>query len=200
MGKIIAVVGTTGVGKTALVRALCKQGPFVPGLEQHKERPFQQVFKANPNYALPNQIDYLLLRAEQERVLRQAEHTGLVDGGLDLDYHGFTRLFYSRGWLSKAEYNLCKRFYEFIRFNLPPPDLIIHLTASPEVILRRLAGRKRINIADPKDIVKLASYLNIWLSTIPPSHLLRLDVSENDPGYRRLLPALLPKLLPYYIE
>ncbi|MGA2502627.1 MAG: deoxynucleoside kinase [Anaerolineales bacterium] len=200
MGKIIAVVGTTGVGKTALVRALCKQGSFVPGLEQHKERPFQQVFKANPNYALPNQIDYLLLRAEQERVLRQAEHTGLVDGGLDLDYHGFTRLFYSRGWLSKAEYNLCKRFYEFIRFNLPPPDLIIHLTASPEVIFQRLAGRKRINIVDPKDIVKLASYLNIWLSTIPPSHLLRLDVSEDDPGYRRLLPALLPKLLPYHIE
>jgi len=29
MGKLIVVVGSTGVGKTALVRAFCKQGSFV---------------------------------------------------------------------------------------------------------------------------------------------------------------------------
>jgi deoxyadenosine/deoxycytidine kinase len=45
MGKLILVVGSTSVGKTALVRALCKQGPFVAGLEEHNERPFQRVLK-----------------------------------------------------------------------------------------------------------------------------------------------------------
>jgi deoxyadenosine/deoxycytidine kinase len=198
MGKIIAVVGTTGVGKTALVRALCKQGPFNSGLEQHKERPFQRVFKANPNFALPNQMDYLLLRAEQEHLLRQSAQTGLLDGGLDLDYHGFTHLFHSRAWLTNAEFKLCKRFYELIRAYLPPPDLIINLTASPEIILRRLANRKRINLADPEDILKLAAFLDIWLSTISPDHLIQLDVSENDFGYQRLLPSLLRELRPYY--
>ncbi len=197
MGKIIAVVGTTGVGKTALVRALCKSGSFAAALEQHRERPFQQGFKANPNYALPNQIDYLMLRAEQEVLLRQSEQTGMVDGGLDLDYQAFTHLFHVRGWLTNSEYNLCKRFYKFIRAYLPPPDLIIHLTISPEVILRRLEGRKRINIADPKDIHKIAAYLDGWLSTISPDRLIRLDVTEDDPGYRQLLPALLPKLSSY---
>jgi deoxyadenosine/deoxycytidine kinase len=197
MGKIIAVVGTTGVGKTAMVRALCKHGSFNAGLEQHKERPFQEGFKINPDFALPNQIDYLLLRAEQEQILRQSAQTGLVDGGLDLDYYGFTHLFHSRGWLSGREYKLCKRFYEFIRTCLPPPDLFIHLTAQPEVIHLRLANRKRINIADPKDIYKLASYLDRWLSTIPPERLIRLDVSEDDPGYRHLLPSLLPQLHKY---
>jgi deoxyadenosine/deoxycytidine kinase len=198
MGKIIAVVGTTSVGKTALVRALCKQGPFITGLEQHKERPFQQVFKANPNYALPNQFDYLLLRAEQEHLLRQSEKTGLLDGGLDLDFHGFTHLFHSRGWLTNQEFKLCKRFYDLIRLYLPPPDLIIHLIARPEVILRRLASRKRINIADPEDTLKLDSFLDTWISTISPDHLLELDVSENDFGYRHMLPTLLPKLYAYY--
>ncbi len=197
MGKIIAVVGTTGVGKTALVRALCKQGSFTSGLEQHRERPFQQSFKINPAFALSNQVDYLLLRAEQEQVLRQSAQTALVDGGLDLDYHGFTHLFHSRGWLSTREYNLCKRFYEFIRANLPPPDFIIHLTARPEVIRQRLAKRKRINVADPSDVHKLAIYLEDWLSTIPPERVIRLDASETDPGYRHLLPTLLPQIHEY---
>jgi Deoxynucleoside kinases len=197
MGRIIAVVGTTGVGKTAMVRALCKHGLFAVGLEQHKERPFQEEFKTNSAFALPNQIDYLLLRAEQEQILRQSTQTGLVDGGLDLDYHGFTQLYYSRGWLSGREYNLCERFYEFVRTFMPPPDLVIHLTARPEVIHQRLVARRRINITDPRDIQKLASYLDGWLSTIPPEGVIRLDVSETDPGYRYLLPSLLPQLHKY---
>ena len=197
MGKIIAVIGTTGVGKTALVRALCKQGLFIPGLEQHAERPFQQELKEQRKYALPNQIDYLLLRAEQEQFLRQSALTGLVDGGLDVDYYGFTQLFHVRGLLNTEEYSLCRRFYEFVRTFLPPPDLFIHLTARLEVIDHRLTRRKRINIAEPKDILKLAAFLESWLATIPSDHIIRLDVSENDPGYRRLLPSLLPKLSQY---
>jgi deoxyadenosine/deoxycytidine kinase len=96
--------------------------------------------------------------------------------------------------LSKEEFNLCKRFYELIRSYLPPPDLIIHLTASQKVILQRLAKRIRINVADPKDTFKLASFLESWLSSVSSEHLIHVDVSENDHGYRRLVASLLPKL------
>ena len=96
MGKLIVVVGSTGVGKTTLVRALCKQGLFVTGLEEHNEQPFQRILKTDARYALANQLDYLLLRAEQERHLRQSPQTGLMDGGLEMDFHGFTRLFHAR--------------------------------------------------------------------------------------------------------
>ena len=197
MGKLIVVVGNTGVGKTALVQALCNQGLFVSGLEEHTERPFQRVFKTDARYALANQLDYLLLRAEQERLLRQSPQTGLMDGGLEMDFHGFTRLFHARAWLTDHEFELCKRFYEFVRTYLPPPDLIIHLTASPEVTARRLASRKRINIAAAVDIPLLDSFLGDWLSTLTPDRLLRLDVSEIDYGYRRLLPSLLITLRPF---
>lgn len=196
MGKLIVIVGSTGVGKTALVRALYKQGSFVTGLEDHNERSFQRIFKTDTSYALANQMDYLMLRAEQENILRQSLQTGLMDGGLEMDFHGFTRLFHARTWLTDAEFELCKRFYELVRTHQPPPDLVIHLTASPEVITRRLAARKRINIATAEDILQLDSFLDEWLSTLTPDQILRLDVSENDFGYRRLLPSLLPILRP----
>lgn len=197
MGNLIVVVGSTGVGKTSLVRALCKQGLFVSGLEEHNERPFQRVFKIDSSYALANQLDYLLLRAEQEQLLRQSQQPGLMDGGLEMDFHGFTQLFHARGWLTDAEFDLCKRLFELIRTQQPPPDFVIHLTANPEVISRRLASRTRINIAAAEDMLQLDSFIYNWLSTLDPNHLLRLDVSENDIGYRRLLPKLLSALRPF---
>ena len=88
--KLIEVVGASGVGKTALVRALAKTGKFTTAYEEHTERPFQALFQNDLRYALANQIDYLLLRAEQETRLRNSPQIGLMDGGLDLDFHAFT--------------------------------------------------------------------------------------------------------------
>ena len=70
MGKLITIIGPSGVGKTALVRALARAHDFATALEQHDKRPFQALFKQDPRYGLANQIDYFLLRAEQERTLR----------------------------------------------------------------------------------------------------------------------------------
>jgi len=197
MGKLICVVGGTGVGKTTLVHALCNKGPFVPGLEEHTNRPFQRVFKTNHQYAFANQLDYMLLRAEQECYLRQSPETGLMDGGLEMDFFGFTHLFHARAWLTDHEFDLCRRFYKFVRTHQPPPEMVIHLTASPTVIAHRLATRRRINIVTAEDILPLDSFLCQWLCTLSPDHILHLDVSDNDNGYLRLLPSLLEKLLPF---
>ncbi len=159
--------------------------------EQHVGRPFQALFKEDKRYGLANQMDYFLLRAEQERELRASSLIGLVDGGLDLDFHGFTRLFHARGWLSDSEFDLCRRFYELTRQLLPPPDLIVHLTASEEIIRRRLISRQRINIASAEDTALFHSFLEEWLVTVPDKNLLRLDVSNEDleftPSLKRIL-------------
>ena len=194
MGKLIAVVGASGAGKTSLVHALTNTGNFAVAYEQHAERPFQTLFKGDSLYALANQLDYLLYRTEQEKELRASAKIGLVDGGLDLDFHGFTRLFHARGLLSDPEFDLCRRFYELTRQFLPLPDLIIHLIASEEVIRQRLAWRERINIASVEDTALFNSFLDEWLGTISPSKLLQLDVSEESPGYEKSLQVILAQV------
>ena len=146
MSKLIAVIGASGVGKTALVRALAKTYPFETAYEEHVERPFQALFKNDSRYALANQIDYLFLRAEQEKRLRALSPTqiGLIDGGLDLDFHGFTRLFHRRRLLTDLEFELCHRVYRFLRELLPQPDLIILLHADEITVAQRLSTRDRI--------------------------------------------------------
>lgn len=194
MGNLIVIVGCIGVGKTTLARVLCNHGPFESCLEEHVSRPFQNSFKKDPHYALANQVDYLLHRAEQERLVRQSHQTGVMDGGLDMDFHGFTRLFHSRSWLNDDEFDICNRLYNYVRSYQPPPELVIHLTAAPDVIANRLASRARINVADPEDNSLIESYLQDWLSTLNPVQVLNLDVSEDDPDFLQLLPSLLKTL------
>jgi len=185
-----------------LVAALAVAAPFVTGLEQHAERPFQQALADDLRtggaqryrYALANQIDYLLLRAEQERELRAGQCPGLVDGGLDQDFHGFTRLFHARGYLTDLEFELCRRFYDFIRATLPAPDLVIHLVAPAPVIRDRLAQRERINIASADDISAIDGYLTNWLHAESGIKSIRIDAGLLSPDYHEILPEIIAQI------
>ena len=194
MGKLIVIVGASGTGKTTLARALAQAHPFHAAYEQHKERLFQALFKKDPRYALANQLDYLLFRAEQERELRNGTLPALMDGGLDLDFHGFTRLFHARGWLNDEEFGLCRRFYEHTRRLLPSPDLVVLLSVAEEIIRQRLAVRSRINIASSEDTVLFNSFVAEWLDTIPASRSLHLDVSGESANCPKSVQAILERL------
>lgn len=195
MKPLVAIVGASGVGKTTFARALCQTGGFALAPEQHDERPFQKLFKQDAKYALANQLDYLLFRAEQERELRAGEKIVLMDGGLDLDFHGFTRLFHARGFLDAAEFDLCRRFYLHARSLLPPPDLIVHLRADAEIVRARLKRRDRINIASGGDAELLEGFIQEWLKHLPDDEVLRLDVSSENADFSNSIAATLERVI-----
>ncbi|MBI5963543.1 MAG: deoxynucleoside kinase [Chloroflexi bacterium] len=194
MNKLVIIVGPSGVGKTTLARALCEKHDFAIAYEQHNERPFQTLFKQDKKLALANQLDYLLYRAEQEHELRKSDKSALMDGGLDLDFHGFTRLFHMHGWLTGEEFNLCQRFYALTRSLLPPPDLIIALSASAKTISERLAARNRINIASSEDAESLSRFMREWLESISEEKIIRLDITQEGMDYAHSVPIILDKI------
>lgn len=196
MGKLITVVGNSGVGKTTFTRQLSLRLPLVHALEQHEERPFQAGFARDlQGLALPNQLDYLLFRAEQELDIRKREGAGIQDGGLDEDFWVFTRHFFLKGYLTEAEFRLCERTYTLLRELLPPPDLVIHLTAPLEVVRARFARRKRsLQITQLPDLPALEALLKDWLSRIDPQCLLTVDVSADDPEYKSILAPVVPQI------
>jgi deoxyadenosine/deoxycytidine kinase len=118
-----------------------------------------------------------------------------MDGGLEQDFFVFTRLFYRRGYLTEAEYRLCEQLYRFIRQELPPPDLIIRLTAPLEVVAARYAWRSRsLEIARIEDLAEIELLLDDWLGGHTGSPVLAVDASKDDPGYARAIGEVLQHL------
>ena len=191
MGSLIAIVGNVGTGKTTLTQKLCESQGYTPFLEQHKERPFQKQFSSElRRFSLSNQMDYLLFRAEQEITIRQSNLISVQDGGLDQDFHVFTKLFHHKGYLDDEEFRLCERLYSALRQLLPGPDLFIKLSAPKSTLLMRRAKRKRdLDIAEAEDLDEMELLLQDWLPkvTVP---VLSLDTSNDDASYESLRDSL----------
>ncbi|MBK8432816.1 MAG: deoxynucleoside kinase [Chloroflexi bacterium] len=197
-GKLITIVGNSGVGKTTLAKKLCAAGGFAGGLEQRQEeRPFQALMAADlSRYALPNQMDFLLARAEQELAMRKRGQMGLLDGGLEVDFFIFTRHFARRGYLSAAEYGLCERLYTTLRQLLPPPEAIIWLDAPVEVAMARHAARGRpLEIAQQTDLAELDELLRDWLASPPPSPIWRIEAVGDGYLQEEAIAAMVEKLV-----
>lgn len=196
MGKLIAVIGNCGTGKTTLAQRLCERGHFLALLEQHKERPFQEQFSTDlKKYSLSNQIDYMLFRAEQELQARQKDLTGVQDGGLDQDFQVFTRLFRNKGFLEEDGYRLCERMYATLRQLLPLPDLFIKLSAPLDILVERREKRQRsLDIVETADLAGIELLIQDWMTTIASTPVISLDTSADDPLYEGVIEGLVMKV------
>ncbi len=196
MGKLIAVIGNCGTGKTTLTQRLCERGPFIALLEQHKERPFQEQFSTDlKKYSLSNQIDYMLFRAEQEIQARQKEFTGVQDGGLDQDFQLFTRLFHQKGFLDDSEFRLCERLYVTLRQVLPMPELFIKLSAPTSILIARREKRQRsLDIVETQDLAGIELLIQEWMNKIGSTPVISLDTSADDPLYEGVIEGLVMRV------
>ena len=188
MGKLITIVGNNGSGKTTLTKALGSMSGFDAYLESHEDRPYQPLFSKNvKRYALPNQLDYMLRRAEQERQIRDGEAVGVQDGGLDQDFYLYSRLFHHKGFLDDREFSLCQRTYQALRAGLPAPDLIVWLRVPLELLRSRLQARARMidleQIVTLEDLPRLEVYLEEWLGGEDPDRILLVDVPKEDQSF-----------------
>lgn len=139
--RYLVVEGPIGVGKTSLARRLATHLRAELMLEAPDANPFlDRFYRDSARYAFPTQLFFLFQRINQLRDLAQRDlFTDLFVADFLLEKDAL----FASLTLSDDELNLYRQIYASLAPHAHPPDLVIHLDASPDVLLTRIATRGR---------------------------------------------------------
>jgi deoxyguanosine kinase len=133
--RLIAVEGPVRVGKSTLARIIAER-MHAQLVTEPEDNPFLRPFyDGEPGAAFQAQFAFLVRRFEQMRALDvgpKSRKTVVADYIFEKD-----KIFACLN-LNDAELQVYNRYYNFFREQVPPPDLVIYLHATPDVLKKRL--------------------------------------------------------------
>lgn len=178
--RYIVVEGPIGVGKTTLVELLVKELNGLPLYEAVEQNPFlEKFYKDRAKYAFQTQLFFLLSRYQQQREINQPE---LFKRTVVSDYLFAKDRIFAYLNLSDDELALYEQVFRMLNAQIPTPDLVIYLQASPEVLENRIARRgKYFERLITRDYIEALSeaYANYFFH-YAESPLLTINTSEID--------------------
>ncbi len=135
------VEGLIGVGKTTLVHRLAERLGGRAVLEAFEDNPFLPSFYRDPEgHALATQLFFLMSRFRQQEQLAQTE---LFSAATVADYLFDKDRLFAELTLCPSELTLYDQLFSTLAPQVPAPDLVIHLVADVDEVLRRIAARGR---------------------------------------------------------
>jgi len=177
--RYIAVEGPIRVGKTTLSRILAEKLNAQRVMEPEDNPFLRSFYDGEVGAAFQAQFAFLIRRFEQLKALdlgARSQRTVVADFIFEKD-----KLFACLN-LTDLELETYNRFYNNFREQLPTPDLVIYLQATPEVLKKRLkkknaAGEKAINEEYLEEVVKAYEH---FFFNYTSSDLLIVNTSEID--------------------
>ena len=131
--RYIALEGPIRVGKSTLSRIIAER-LHAQRITEPDENPFLQPFyDGEPGAAFQAQFAFLIERYEQLKTIDLNSNKIVV-----ADYIFEKDKLFACINLSDAELEVYNRYYTAFRAELPTPDLVIYLQASPDVLKKRL--------------------------------------------------------------
>jgi deoxyguanosine kinase len=175
--RYIAVEGPIRAGKSTLARIIAER-LRARRIAEPEDNPFLVPFYAGkPGAAFAAQMDFLIKRYDQLGTI-DTEHreTVVTDYIFEKD-----KLFACIN-LSDAELSVYNRYYEQFRKQLPVPDLVIYLQATPEALKKRLRRKnapeeQEISTAYIEEVIRAYEHFFFHYSA---SDLLVVNTSEID--------------------
>lgn len=138
--RYIAIEGPIGVGKTVLAERLAPKFDARVLLEP-TENPFlDQFYGDRRGSAFSTQMWFLITRHQQLREVAQGK---LFQQVVVADYLFEKDRIFAYLNLNDTELATYEKLYEFLRVDVPRPDLVVYLQAKVETLIQRIRRRGR---------------------------------------------------------
>jgi deoxyguanosine kinase len=191
--RYIALEGPIRVGKSTLAKILaerlharrvfdCEDNPFL-----------REFYEEKPGAAFRSQMYFLLERHMRLRELRPEENPGAVVS--DFVFEKDKIFAYIN--LNNEELRLYERYYQLLARDLPAPDLVIYLQATPEVLQQRIAKKShkeesRISLEYLEEVVRAYEhfFFRYTASDLLVVNTSEIDFVERDADLQQLLRRL----------
>jgi deoxyadenosine/deoxycytidine kinase len=154
--RYIAVEGPIRVGKSTLANVIADRLNAQRVIEPEDNPFLRQFYEAKPGAAFQAQFAFMIRRFEQLKPLEVGpqSHKAVV-----ADYIFEKDKIFAYINLTDQELEVYNRYYHHFREQLPVPDLVIYLQASPEVLKKRLRkknvpGESAVSDAYLEEVVK----------------------------------------------
>jgi len=139
--QYVAVEGSVGVGKTAVVERLAQRLEAHTVLEEWSQNPFLKAFyDGAAGAAFQVELFFLLSRYRQQQELLQRR---LFTQATICDYVFEKSKLFAYLNLEDSELIIYDKLYALLGEGVPRPDLVVYLQAPTEVLVRRIRQRGR---------------------------------------------------------
>ena len=177
--RYIAVEGPIRVGKSTLATILADRLNAQRVIDPEQTSLLRAFYDGEPGAAFQAQFAFMIRRFEQLQALdlgSRSQKVVISDFIFEKD-----KLFACLN-LSDQELETYNRYYNYFREQLPTPDLVIYLQATPEVLKKRLKkknapGEKAISEDYLEEVVKAYEHFFFHYTS---SDLLIVNTSEID--------------------
>ena len=142
--RYIAIEGPLGVGKAALADRLGARLDATMVLDDGENPFLADFYSGRQGSAFQAQLFFTLARHRQQTALRQSD---LFSQVTVCDYLFERDKIYAYLNLDDNELFIYQRLYELLAQDVAPPDLVIYLQSTTDVLRRRLREREK---ADPE--------------------------------------------------
>ena len=177
--RYIAIEGPIRVGKSTLAGIIAER-LHAQRVSEPEDNPFLAGFyDGEPGAAYQAQFAFLIQRFEQLKALEVGPNTRKT---IVADYIFEKDKLFACINLNDTELTIYNRYYEHFRAQLPTPDLVIYLQATPEVLKKRLKkkdapGERAISDDYIEEVAKAYDHFFFHYSA---SDLLVVNTSDID--------------------
>ncbi len=194
--RFIAIEGPIRVGKSTLAGILAETLQARRIVEPENNPFLDRFYQEMSGMSLATQMWFLIERYDQMRPLAK-ELSGSDPRPIVSDYLFEKDKLFAYINLTDAELALYNRYYQTFRSEVPTPDLVIYLQASPEILKQRLRrkGLTQEQAISDEYIEQVAKAYEHFFFHYTASDLLVVDTSEIDFVNREQDLALLLKRL-----